>query len=85
MKGGKNMAKRNYVSPMIGFHTLQINASIANSCAETATFDLYGCPMTVPGFPFTIFTQANCETYGAGYEDMICYHVPVDGMNVFSS
>lgn len=77
------MARKTYAKPAIFFQTLDMVSG--SSCETQATFAEFSCPVTLEDFPFTLFTESTCEASGEDMDDMICYHVPVESFNVFSS
>ena len=76
--------KKTYEKPRIVFDSFELSQSIAGDCellkgnsAENA------CPVYVKGTDYTLFADVgNC--YWVPHEP-VCYHVPIDTNNVFSS
>ncbi len=77
---------KNYIKPDIMFQTLALSADISAGCAIVSNQNAGACPVEVPGQPgLTIFPEGTCVAYVPGYEDRVCYHVPIADMNVFES
>ena len=76
------MAK-NYVKPNIAFQKLAMSANLSASCSMDITFAEFVCPILIPEWGETVFTQQNCDWSNDQY--YICYHVPTAGSNVFGS
>ena len=77
------MAK-NYVKPNIAFQKLSMGTDVAAGCTMDLTFAEFYCPVMIPEWGETIFTE---ETECTWFNDeiYICYHVPTAGSNVFGS
>ncbi|MBQ6268059.1 MAG: hypothetical protein IJK64_09870 [Clostridia bacterium] len=75
------MARR-YVKPAISFQRLDMSASLSAGCALSATFAEMDCPVMIPEWGETVFTERNCDLYG---DEFICYHVSAANSNVFGS
>ena len=77
------MAKH-YVKPNIAFQKLSMSTEVSASCTMDLTFAEFVCPVMIPEWGETIFTEASdCTWYND--EIYICYHVPTAGSNVFGS
>lgn len=73
---------RNYSKPVISFQSLAVSTDIASSCEMTTRSAEYVCPVFVKEWgDMTILTN-DCDMEPA---EQICYHVPVEDNNVFSS
>ena len=72
--------KKTYSKPVIVFESFQLATSIAGGCALGTE-----PPVDVGGF--IVFTDSNvCNTLPEEGKDYnICYHVPTEDSNVFSS
>ncbi len=78
------MAKQ-YIKPMISFEKLSVASNASGSCEFSSDFAPYVCPLYVPEWGETIFTQeSGCDWYGSNGES-ICYHVPADSSTIFGS
>lgn len=75
------MAKLTYMKPTFQFHQIPL-ATAAVSCSISAAFQEYTCPVTVPEWGMTIFTDTDCDMDNP---DQVCYHVPTASYNVFGS
>ncbi len=78
---------KNYIKPDITFQKMNLSTDISTGCAVSSTQDPKKCPVDIPGQPgLTIYTEGSeCIAYGPGWEEQICYHVPVADLNVFES
>lgn len=71
--------KKTYSKPVIVFESFQLATSIAGGCAKGTE-----PPVDVGGF--IVFTNDNCNTLPEEGKDYnVCYHVPTEDNNVFSS
>lgn len=78
--------KRRYEKPCIIYDGFEMSQSIAGNCEGIANFAENLCSVTVNiGFDIQIYNNSNCEYTGPDFEDMVCYHVPSDFNNVFTS
>ncbi len=81
--------KKPYIKPQIAFESFQLSTSIAASCALLGTTSAqYVCPVEDPDSGFKIFAEditSLCDTAPMGGNDSICYDVPSENWNVFSS
>ncbi len=87
--------KRVYNKPEIMFEDFSLSTNIANGCEFEASFSKGTCAAKVEemGLTWNVFFSdiAACTTTAPGKEEDdnefngICYHVPVDTSNVFSS
>lgn len=78
--------RKRYEKPKLYYEQFSLSSEIA-SCANIATFEMNGCPVSVEELGgATIFPDTGiCDWYTPNADDMICYHVPTDDMSVFSS
>lgn len=78
---------KKYITPDISFNILSLSTNISAGCEIISNNDVAVCPVEVPGQPgFTIFQEGSgCIAYHPGYEDSICYHIPIAEQNVFES
>ena len=74
---------RTYVKPEIEFQDLALNSDLCSSCVMEMTFAEFSCPILIPEWGETVFTQSNCDWSNDDYN--ICYHVPTASGNVFGS
>ena len=81
--------KKPYIKPQIAFESFQLSTSIAASCALLGTNSAqYVCPVEDPDSGFMLFAEditSLCDTAPMGGNDGICYDVPLENWNVFSS
>lgn len=77
----------NYIKPDISFQSLNLASSVSTGCAIQSNSEPTACPVEIPGQPgLTIFPDGGtCTAYFPGYEDSLCYHVPMADNNVFES
>ena len=79
--------KKTYVKPQIAYESFQLSTSIAASCAFLSTGAVqYVCPVVDPDTNFKLFADdpaSLCDTVPANSK--ICYDVPTENWNVFSS
>ena len=79
--------KKAYEKPQIVFDSFELSQSIAAGCEYLSNATRGDCAVKPgPDIP-SIFSQSGiCESVPApGYEDQLCYDVPNDWENVFSS
>ena len=76
------MAK-NYVKPNIAFQKLAMRSELSVGCTMDITFAEFVCPILIPEWGETVFTQNTCDWSNDQY--YVCYHVPTAGSNVFGS
>ncbi len=82
-----------YTKPEIMFEDFSLSTSIATGCEYIANHGDGTCGISVeiyPGYSSTVFNtgMSGCTYQPPGDDDSyngICYHVPVDTNNVFSS
>ena len=82
--------KKIYSKPQIVFDSFELSQSIAAGCEYRSNHAYGSCALKldVPGWEgFTFFTGTvgACMTTPPSEYDSICYHVPTDDKNVFSS
>ena len=78
------MNKDKYIKPQIGFESLSLGSELYPSCAISVTFSEFVCPIPIPDWGNqTIFQEYNCDWSNG--EEFVCYHVPMESMNIFSS
>ena len=79
--------KKKYESPKIVFESFRLSTSIAASCDFLSTNQSpFVCPVIIPDNGITIFTNSSaCDYTAPGNNDQICYDVPLENHNVFSS
>lgn len=78
------MSKKSYSKPNIFFQPLMMNDDVSSPCEIQSLVAMYECPVWVEDI-FTIINEGVCDSYGPETTDMICYHVPFTGQNVFGS
>jgi len=77
---------KNYIKPDIMFQTLALSTDVSAGCAIISNKNPGECAVAVPDYPgLTVFPEGTCVAYVPGYEDQVCYHVPIADMNVFES
>ena len=79
------MDKRKYVKPAVSFQSLSMSSGVSSGCSLGQNFAEYSCPVLVPEWGLTFFGESNCDYSTPDVYDMVCYHVPTAGGNVFSS
>lgn len=77
--------KKKYISPALYVSNLSMASGVASGCLIPANYAEYGCPVTIPEWGMTIFTETDCEFSAPGIDDLICYHVPFADNSIFSS
>lgn len=81
--------KKNYEKPEIMFDSFELSQSIAGGCELIQTNQAEkSCPINIPDFGpgYTWFADLlTCYATPPGPNDSICYHVPSDAYNVYSS
>ena len=76
------MAKK-YVKPVVAFQELSLGTDVSAGCTMDITFAEFFCPILIPEWGETVFTEHNCDWSNDDY--YVCYHVPTAGTNVFGS
>lgn len=82
--------KREYSRPEILFDSFQLCTTIAGSCEfDTETKSQGDCYVDFGEYKVFTSQVAGCRRYGmivdSGIFNGYCYHVPVNGQNVFNS
>lgn len=77
--------KKTYEKPQILFCSFELSESISAGCASIANMDEDACPVEIPGWGETYITPNDCDNSDPMWDDMICYHVPSEDYNVFTS
>ncbi|MGN1443579.1 MAG: hypothetical protein ACI4XE_07005 [Acutalibacteraceae bacterium] len=79
--------KKKYESPKIIFESFKLSSSIAAGCEVLSTpAAAFACPVVDPEIGRSIFTTDNgCDLTSPDFLDKICYDVPLENYNVFSS
>lgn len=77
--------KKKYVKPDIVFQNFRLSTELCEACYIKAVYADYDCPIVIEDFPYTLITEFNCEAYAPEITDTLCYHVPIEDYNVFSS
>lgn len=79
--------KKRYEKPKIVYESFELSSGIAAGCELLSTpLAAYVCPVTDPEMGATIFaSDAICDFSAPGDFDQICYDVPLENHNVFSS
>lgn len=73
---------KHYSKPIIGFQSLAVSTGIASSCEMTTNSAEYICPVSVKEWNDATILTNDCDMEMA---EELCYHVPVEDNNVFSS
>lgn len=78
---------RKYIKPIVKFESLNMSTDVASGCASGPTFEEFACPVMVPEWGMTMFTDNNSDCYLTTPDmyDTICYHVPNSDHNIFTS
>lgn len=80
--------KKAYEKPQILFCSFELSESISAGCDVITNFNLdSGCPVMVEDWGMTIITGTSCDYVppSQNMDDYVCYHVPSDDSNVFTS
>ncbi|MDD6145502.1 MAG: hypothetical protein PUB43_00445 [Oscillospiraceae bacterium] len=79
--------KKSYESPKIMFESLAFSSSVSSGCEVLSTpIAAFVCPVLDPEIGGTIFTtESACDFTSPSLYDKICYDVPLENHNVFSS
>ncbi len=77
--------KRKYVKPEIIFDSFELSQSIAAGCELISQHSQGACPVLDPEIGQTLISEGLCQMTPPGGNDSICYDVPMDSYNVFSS
>ena len=73
----------NYIKPTITLEKLSMSSELSASCEFDINFAEFYCPILIPEWGETVFTNQNCDWSNDDY--YVCYHVPTAGSNVFGS
>ena len=88
MNGG-NIMKKEYQKPEIAFSSFELSESIAAGCEFISNAAYETCALYVSESEDIVFNRSVnnlCAREPApGYNDFICYDVPSESNNVFSS
>lgn len=79
------MSNKQYKKPTVMFQSLSMSGHIASGCSQGQTFEEFACPVNVPEWGISFFGEDNCDYSTPDAYDMVCYHVPTAGGNVFTS
>ena len=74
---------KKYMKPSIAFQKLAMSSEASAGCTMELNFAEFYCPVLIPEWGETVFTEANCDW--SNDDHYICYHVPSVGSNVFGS
>lgn len=78
--------KKAYTAPKIYYESFALSTSISAGCEGIANLSEGQCTVTVPDLGIEIFTiDLVCQVTAPGTDDTICFHVPADWNNVYSS
>lgn len=78
--------KKAYSKPVIVFDNFQLSQSIAGNCEFISTFARGACVIVEPETGDTVYLDAaTCMFTPPNADDGICYHVPTEDWNVYSS
>lgn len=78
--------KKAYEKPQILFCSFELSESISAGCDTIANMSRdTSCPVLMPEWGETYVSVNNCDNWTPEFDDSICYHVPADDRNVFSS
>ena len=78
--------KKTYTRPVVSFESFELSTSIATGCEYKSNHQQGTCGYNVPnvGNVF-ISTEQGCDYTSSDGDYGICYHVPVDTSNLFTS
>ena len=80
------MKKKNYVKPQILITSFELSESIASGCELITNANENSCPVIETDTGTQFFTnEFICEFVTPNDDDRVCYHVPSEAYNVFSS
>lgn len=75
-----------YIKPLIRLENLNMSSNVSSGCSQAPTAPEYSCPVMIPEWGETIFTQnTDCFWDTPDMYDTVCYHVPFGDGNVFTS
>ena len=80
------MAKMGYSKPAFAFHAIPLVVGGGTGCSLSATSAAYVCPVLDEDLGITIFAADNqdCD-YSPADGVNVCYTVPIEDLNVYSS
>lgn len=79
--------KKAYAKPEILFDCFELAEGLTANCIAIQTNNARNvCPVTIPEWGMTVFTDASgCDIVGQGGNDKICYEIPAHSSTVFVS
>ena len=80
--------RKRYQKPALRYESFRLSQSIASGCEGIANFAENQCSVTLtgPGYSLTLFHDSQiCVDSPPNPDDYLCYHVPSENNNVFSS
>ena len=82
--------RKTYNKPKLWYEDFRLSQSIASGCEGIALATEGSCAVhweVTEGVELIVFTEAiqGCEYTTPNPDDLVCYHAPSDGMNVYSS
>lgn len=77
--------KKTYSKPQIVFDSFELSQSIAGACEAITNQAKGSCPLHDKESDMTLFAGKECEFIPPTTKDEICYDVPYENYNVFSS
>lgn len=78
--------KKAYIKPQIVFDSFQLSQNIAGDCEFISTFARGNCAILEPETGDIVYLDSTtCQFTPPNANDGICYHVPTEDWNVYSS
>lgn len=81
------MTKKKYVKPQILITSFELSESIASGCEQISNAAEYMCAVVDKEAEMTYIADgvSGCTFTPPNPDDFVCYHIPSDNNNVFSS
>lgn len=78
--------KKTYTRPVVSFESFELSTSIATGCEFKSGHQMDSCGYKVPGVGNVFISKdQGCDFESSDGDYGICYHVPVDTTNLFTS
>lgn len=81
--------KKTYVKPEVYFESFELSTNIATGCEYKTGFAINECTYKLPGGLGNVFVNENTQCYDIKAPDQsygsVCYQVPAEASNLFTS
>jgi hypothetical protein len=76
--------KKTYSKPQVAFDSFEVATNIA-ACAQRANLNIGDCSYTVAGLPVFVSGANGCRFIATDGSYGVCYYVPTEDTNLFTS